>query len=116
MLAGFEGKTAATWGLAYAVGMVLGGRVFATGITRASLRAVRIIKSAMRDLLGPNSCSACDGTGNAMHRATRQRTARSTTAAPASKSLACSARLRTSLRSHDTRIPSARPQTCMEIN
>ena len=55
VLAGFEGKTAATWGLAYAVGMVLGGRVFATGITRASLRAGYQLSSglALAALLRP---------------------------------------------------------------
>ena len=47
VLAGFEGKTAATWGLAYAVGMLLGGRVFAAGVTRATLRAAYLRSSCL---------------------------------------------------------------------
>ena len=47
VLAGFEGKTAATWGLAYAVGMWLGGRVFAAGVTRATLRAAYLRSSCL---------------------------------------------------------------------
>ena len=31
LLAGFEGKSAATWGLAYAVGMLIGGRLLIDG-------------------------------------------------------------------------------------
>ena len=66
VLAGFEGKTAATWGLAYAVGMVLGGRVFAAGVNRATLRVAYLRSSCLATaallltLLGVRETLHCD--------------------------------------------------------